>query len=567
MDTEKKNYIIYSRKSKFTGKGESIANQIEMCREHIALHDSRTAADHARIYEDEGYSGGNLDRPQFKRMMEDLKYIQNAVIVVYRLDRISRNIADFSRLIEDLSSRNIGFLSISESFDTGTPLGRAMMYIASVFSQLERETIAERIRDNLYELSKTGRWLGGNTPTGYRSEAEVQVTIDGKTHKAFKLTPIPEQLAIVKLLFDKFYETGSLTATEQFLMEHKYKTKTGLDFTRFAIKAILENPVYCIADQAIYEYMTEKNADVFAEKEAFNSKHGVISYNRSIQKTGKPHKIRPVEEWVIAIGKHKGIIPGERWVKIQEMLEANRSKSYHRPRSNVALLSGLLICADCGNYLRPKLTQRTNKEGELIYTYLCNTKERSRRTRCNLPNISGNTLDAKIIEELKKLPEDQERFSELCLKSKKAMQSEDTNANELSALKKQIAETEANIKALVMSLTSAEDGIAKKYILEQIDILHHSLESSKSRLESLSRLSTQQFLTEEAFSFQTARLSSFSAAIDHATVEEKRRLIRSLVKKVVWDGKTATVFLFTESGEVDPSVFDITMMPICVDSE
>ncbi len=105
-------------------------------------------------------------------------------MVCYRLDRISRNIGDFANLIEELNELHISFISIKEQFDTSSPMGRAMMYIASVFSQLERETIAERIRDNMLELSKSGRWLGGNTPTGYTSESVSSVTIDGKVKKS-----------------------------------------------------------------------------------------------------------------------------------------------------------------------------------------------------------------------------------------------------------------------------------------------------------------------------------------------------------------------------------------------
>ena len=130
-----------------------------------------------------------------------------AAIVVYRLDRISRNIGDFAKLIEDLGDRHIDFISIREQFDTSSPMGRAMMYIASVFSQLERETIAERIRDNMHELSKTGRWLGGTTPTGYASESLSSVTVDGKVKKACKLKPIPEEIQLVKTIFSVFMET------------------------------------------------------------------------------------------------------------------------------------------------------------------------------------------------------------------------------------------------------------------------------------------------------------------------------------------------------------------------
>ena len=100
-----KQYVIYSRKSKFTGKGESIENQIELCRQYIAMHFGEEAAENVRVYEDEGFSGGNLERPQFKKMMKDSQKITFAAIVVYRLDRISRNIGDFAKLIKDLGDR------------------------------------------------------------------------------------------------------------------------------------------------------------------------------------------------------------------------------------------------------------------------------------------------------------------------------------------------------------------------------------------------------------------------------------------------------------------------------
>lgn len=200
---------IYSRKSRYTGKGESIGNQIDLCREYIRTHYGDAAAEHAVVFEDEGFSGGNLNRPDFKKMMTAAKERKIRTIVVYRLDRISRNISDFSSLIEELGRLGIDFVSIRESFDTSSPMGRAMMYIASVFSQLERETIAERIRDNMHELAKTGRWLG-------------------------------------------------------------VKTKTGRSFTRFSIKSILQNPVYLIADKDAYQYFVDNEAERFAPESDFD---------------------------------------------------------------------------------------------------------------------------------------------------------------------------------------------------------------------------------------------------------------------------------------------------------
>ncbi|MBQ7929788.1 MAG: recombinase family protein, partial [Clostridia bacterium] len=245
--TRQKMYVIYSRKSRFTGKGESIENQIQMCRQYIAVQFGEEAP--VSVYEDEGFSGGNLDRPRFRQMMKDAESGEFAAVVVYRLDRISRNIGDFAMLIEELGRRGIGFISIREQFDTSSPMGRAMMYIASVFSQLERETIAERIRDNMHELARTGRWLGGVTPMGYESVSVTDVTVDGKVKKSCCLKSVPEEMALIRMIFRRFTETGSLTEVMRELEERRARTRQGNPFTRFALRGILTNPVYMTADR------------------------------------------------------------------------------------------------------------------------------------------------------------------------------------------------------------------------------------------------------------------------------------------------------------------------------
>ena len=143
-------------------------------------------------------------------------------------------------------------------------MGRAMMYIASVFSQLERETIAERIRDNMHELAKTGRWLGGTTPTGYASESVKSITVDGKTKKACKLKLLPDEAEIIYKIFDLYEQYDSLTMTETELLRQGIKTKNGRSFTRFSIKSILQNPVYLIADKDAYQYFVDNEAELFA---------------------------------------------------------------------------------------------------------------------------------------------------------------------------------------------------------------------------------------------------------------------------------------------------------------
>ena len=293
---------IYSRKSRCTGKGESIGNQIDLCREYIRTHYGDAAAQQAVVFEDEGSSGGNLNRPDFKKMMTASKERKIRAIVVYRLDRISRNISDFSSPIEELGRLGIDFVSIRESFDTSSPMGRAMMYIASVFSQLERETIAERIRDNMHELAKTGRWLGGTTPTGYASESVKSITVDGKTKKACKLKLLPDE------------------------------------------------------------------AELFSPESDFDGVRGVLAYNRSDQEKGRATVYNPISEWIVSVGEHPGIISSNRWIRVQESLERNKSKSYHASRGNEALLTGLLWCS-CGSRMYPKVTGRKTADGQVVFPY------------------------------------------------------------------------------------------------------------------------------------------------------------------------------------------------------
>lgn len=544
--------VIYSRKSKFTGKGESVENQIEMCRQYIRLQFGDDAARQALVYEDEGFSGGTLERPQFKKMMADAKEKNFRAVVVYRLDRISRNIGDFAKLIEQLNRMKIDFISIKEQFDTSSPMGRAMMYISSVFSQLERETIAERIRDNMHELSKTGRWLGGNTPTGYESESVSHVTIDGKTKRACKLKILPEEMGIVRLIYDKFLETGSLTKTETYLLQNGCTTKNGKQFTRFAVKGILSNPVYLIADEFAYDYLTKNHVELFAKQSEFDGVHGIMAYNRTLQQPGKAHQIRPMQEWIVSVGKHRGVIEGKAWVKVQALLEQNKSKSYRKTRSNVALLSGLLVCGNCGEYMRPKLSKRQNTKGEVIYTYLCSMKERSRGHVCSMKNCNGNTLDADITEQLKHLSENGFEFIRQLEQSRRALLGGRQSCDgEISGLEAEIAANEEKIKGLVSALGKSSGTSAESYILQQIDELHGKGEGLKRRLAELKEQAFGRALADIEFDLLARTLSTFKDTVDKMTVEQKRSAIRTFVKEIIWDGTDAHVVLFGSEYEYE----------------
>lgn len=544
---------IYSRKSKFTGKGESIENQIELCRQYINLHFPEINEEDICVYEDEGFSGGNTSRPQFLKMLADIKDGKISTVICYRLDRISRNVSDFAKLRDELDKRNVGFISIRDNFDTTTSVGNAMMMMVAVFAQLERDTIAERIRDNMNELSKTGRWLGGTTPTGYRSEKVERITSDGKTRTLFKLDLIPEEAELVKLIYNKFLEMNSLTKTETYLLQNHIRTKNNKKFTRFSIRGILNNPVYMIADNDAWEYFEKLNVEVHADKAAFDGTCGIMAYNKTIQTKGKSNEIRDMDDWIIAVGKHAGLIDGATWVKVQKMLDQNKSKSFRKPRSNVALLSGLLFCGNCGDHMRPKLSKRVNKDGEQIYSYLCETKEKSRLTLCDSKNPNGNILDKLVCEEIKKLSADGSQFIKQLENAKKQICNHSlAYDNQSENYKKELEDTEKQIKALVMSLAKSEGTSAYDYISSQIEELHQKKLEIENKIDELNSLTRNTTLSDTEFDVLREMLSSFNGTFETMSVEAKRAALRSFIHKIVWDGENAHICFFGDTTLSEP---------------
>ena len=177
---------IYGRKSVYSDKSDSVDNQHRMCNDYIKAHFKADDITLVTSYSDEDYTGANTKRPDLQRLLEDVKSGAINVLVVYQLDRISRDVRDFSNIYAMLEEYHVMFISIKENIDTTTPIGRAMMYVTVVFAQMERETIATRVRDNMIGLAKKGFWTGGNPPYGY---VRKNILINGKKHVTIEPDP------------------------------------------------------------------------------------------------------------------------------------------------------------------------------------------------------------------------------------------------------------------------------------------------------------------------------------------------------------------------------------------
>ena len=178
----------------------SVETQIRMCRSRCR-DDEKTA-----VYIDRGFSGKNLKRPGYLRMIHDLNAGKIRRVIVYRLDRLSRSVSDFSAMWQIFEQHGVEFSSISEQFDTSTPIGKAMVYIIMTFAQLERETIAERITDNYYARVRSGAWPGGRAPFGFRC-----ARIRSGGHNIPSLKPDENASAAAKIFFD-YADTGKSLA-------------------------------------------------------------------------------------------------------------------------------------------------------------------------------------------------------------------------------------------------------------------------------------------------------------------------------------------------------------------
>lgn len=525
-------FAIYSRKSKFTSIGESIENQVTMCRGYI---EKNFKADEVFIYEDEGFSGGNVDRPRFQKMLKDAKAGLFDAVVCYRLDRISRNISDFSNLINTLQEYNISFISIREQFDTSTPLGRAMMYIASVFAQLERETIAERIRDNMLQLARAGRWTGGKTPTGFRSETVPYYDNEMNEKKMYKLTGIPEELELVKKLYRQYLNLGSISKLEIWCAENNVKSKNGKYFDKSALKLILSNPVYAVADELLYEYFASNNVDIASEKSKFNGSHGVLSYNKTQEIKGKRNRIKDMSEWVVAISRHKGIIPSNDWIRVQKMIEQNKNKAPRYETSKIGLLSGLIRCS-CGALMRLGYGSKSTKP-ERNYYYICTKRERSNGVRCSNKNVVGKDADKLIVDEIMRLSTGRSEFSD-ALKKNKAASSRQVkeHSKKILSLKKELDETNKAIENLTMQLSLNSDSAAAKYIISQIEKLDQKVTELNTRIENLKVDKEATLIEQMNLELVNQAIKDFPTVFNDMDINEKRKYLKNIIKEITWDG-------------------------------
>lgn len=340
-----KQEAIYARQSVDKKDSVSIETQIDECKKHCSSASPR-------IYQDKGYSGKNTQRPDVQRLIKDIEAGIIEKVVVYKLDRISRNITDFYKLYEVMQSNNCQFVSHSEAFDTTSSMGRAMMGILAVFAQMERENIVARVKDNYDFRLKSGTWASGKAPFGFRN---------GKAEDGQKtLIPVPEEIEAVKFMFKTYASKPNVSLGQIQTMLIKqglsgHQSEKGM--SRTTIGHILSNPIYACADQLLYQYYSKMLVEFINSKEEWDGSRACAIVGLK----GRSLVAGATDGIAVYLTNVKPNIDSHTFIMVQERLSQNKQiASDNCPTHALQELSGLLKCADCGSAIKirshPSLT-------------------------------------------------------------------------------------------------------------------------------------------------------------------------------------------------------------------
>jgi site-specific DNA recombinase len=310
--TRKQRCAVYTRKSSEEGldmEFNSLDAQREACEAYIASQKTEGWMLHEGHYDDGGVSGATLDRPGLKSLIADIEYGYIDVVVVYKIDRLSRSLMDFAKLVDVFDRHGVTFVSVTQSFNTTTSMGRLTLNILLSFAQFEREVIGERIRDKFAASRKKGMWMGGSPPLGY----EV---------KDRKLVANADEAAAVRMMFERFLTVGSATVLARTLAAEGVTTKRGRPINKGYLYKLMNNQVYI---------------------------------GKAVHKgTAYP-------------GQHEAIISQDLWDKVHSIIkESPRARANHTRAQTPALLKGLIFGAD-GRAMTPA---HTRKKGRLYRYYV-----------------------------------------------------------------------------------------------------------------------------------------------------------------------------------------------------
>lgn len=501
-----KKVAIYSRKSKETDTGESIKTQIQICKDYF-LNKSDTYV--FEIFQDEGFSGSNINRPEFQRMMLLAQKGEFDIIACYKVDRIGRNIIDFMNTFDELEKNNISLVSVTEGFDPSTPAGRMMMTMIAGFAEMERMNIAQRVKDNMSALAKIGRWSGGTPPTGYRS---VRLPNGDKTVMYLEL--IPEWREKLQNIFQM--------AADNHTAHHISKI---LNIPTRTISGILANPVYCKSDSTSKKYLENTGYEVFGELNGC----GYLPYNRRPRsKDGK--KSFNASGMFVAVSRHEAPISSAIWIKANENIKGRGLD--RRPRiSQFSFLAHKVKCS-CGSGMHVN-PGHMRKDGTQNFYFRCSHQHWDSSTnpdRCKSKWINVRYLEEDILEMLKNISYDQSVLEQYITKNPAK-----NIKSEMKTIKNQISKNNKKIDSLANKLILLEGSAAVK-IADKMNSISKENDDLNNKLLSLERENLLENIDTMNVTILQNNIKTLLSNWEHLSMEEKQIEIGNIISEIRFKG-------------------------------
>ncbi|MEP9400128.1 recombinase family protein [Mesorhizobium sp. KR2-14] len=336
---------VYTRKSSEEGLEQefnSLHAQREACEAYIASQRAEGWVVVRDPYDDGGVSGGTLERPALKQLLADIEDGLVDVVVVYKIDRLSRSLMDFARLVEVFDRNGVTFVSVTQSFNTTTSMGRLTLNILLSFAQFEREVTAERIRDKIRASRQKGMWMGGIVPLGYR--------VDNR-----KLVVEATEAATVRMIFERFVSIGSATVLAKALAAEDVRTRSGKLIDKGFLYKLLNNRVYI--GEAVHK--------------------------------GESYP-----------GEHQPIVGRALWDKVHAILQTSPRRRASNTRAQTpALLKGLIFGPD-GAAFSPT---HTRKGGKLYRYYVSQSVLKRGADACPIGRVPAAEVETAVIDQLRGL--------------------------------------------------------------------------------------------------------------------------------------------------------------------
>ncbi|MEZ4387212.1 MAG: recombinase family protein [Candidatus Krumholzibacteriia bacterium] len=493
---------VYTRKSTDEGLDQdfnSLDAQREAGEAYVASQKGQGWVCLDERYDDGGWSGGNLDRPQLARLMADIEAGSVDCVVVYKVDRLSRSLLDFARLVEVFDKHGVSLVSVTQPINTADSTGRLMLNILLSFAQFEREVIADRTRDKVHAARRHGKWTGGIPMLGYR------VVAGGG-----KIEVDPDEAEMARQIFGLYLKKRSirdviaeLDRRQWVTKEHVTKTGKrmgGRPFTKSSLHYMLSNPVY----------------------------------------VGKPKLKGGVYE-----GEHEAIIDDVTWTRVQDLLDSNR-KSRGGPNHNRHgyLLKGLVRCAACGSAMSPS----TARKGSKSYRYyVCVSAMKKGYATCPCPSIPAQKLEDVVVDQIRVIGQDRDLQRETLRQVREARDAKrPALVGEKKRLRKRLEKLRGEIRSLLDALATGEAGASVGEEIggleERAGGLERRLAEIAGELANLDRDNVDEADLRKA-------LSLFDPIWEVLFPVERERIIHLLIKSIDHDGRTGRLGIeFAASG-------------------